>query len=208
MITKDQIIEIHLTKPWIAIAMRQARAFTDAELPSNIRHVESRGSTEDEDALTGHFAHIAVAKHLWGYDGVNQYIHACEKANMLPLVRKVTGDKYISDNGEDFINLGLDVKASLIRTSQEPINHNSPVRPREWHPNIIYVQCLVRISRAPKATAESRDPSSFAVDVYICGWQMAEAYKAKGESEGGVFKGAYVIPIKELNPMMPMLWRT
>lgn len=201
MVTEDQIIKIHLTKPWITIAMSQARAFTDAGLPSKIRHVEARGSTENEDALTGHLAHVAVAKYLWGYDGINQYVHACEKANMLPLVRKVTGDKHVSDNGEDFINLGLDVKASLIRTSQQPINHNSPVRPREWHPNIIYVQCLVETS------GDLYGSSSFTADVYVCGWQTAEAYKAKGKSEGGVFKGAYLIPVKELNPMMPMLWR-
>jgi len=202
MITEDQIIKIHLTKPWIAIARSQARAFTDAKLPSNIRHVEARGSTEDEDALTGHLAHVAVAKHLWSYDGVNQYIHACEKANMLPLVRKATGNKHVSDDGEDFINLGLDVKASLIRTRQPPIAHNSPVRPREWHPNIIYVQCLVETSGDLKG-----HHAPFTANVYICGWQTAEAYKAKGKSEGGVFEGAYVISVKELNPMMPMLWR-
>ena len=196
MITQKQIIEISLSKPWVAIAKKQAQAFISAGLPSNIRHVEARGDTENEDALTGHLAHIAVAKHLWGYDGVNQYIHACEKANMLPLVREATGKKCISDNGEDFINLGLDVKASLIRTGLEPINHNSPVRPREWHPNIIYIQCLVE------------DAKDAIRKVYICGWQDSNAYKVKGKSESGVFEGAYVVPIKELNPIMPMLWRT
>ena len=196
-IREDQIIEINLTKPWIAIARQQATAFTGAGLPSHIRHVEARGKTEDEDAMTGHLCHIAVAKYLWSSNGIMQYQHSCEKANMLPLARKMTGNKHISDDGEDFINLGLDVKGSLIRTDLPPIKHNSPVRPREWHPNTTIVQCLLSQEKEGQNNRK----------VYLCGWETSEAYKAKGEAKEGTFKGAYVIPIKDLNPMMPMMWR-
>ncbi len=197
-ITESQIIEISLPPAWITLAKRQAKAFTDANLPSHIRHVESRGETENEDAMTGHLCHIAVAKYLWSYDGITAYQHSCSKANMLPTVREATGNKCISDNGEDFIDLGLDVKGSLIRTGLPPIKHNSPVRPREWHEDTVIVQCLLSEKKSPKG----------ARTVYICGWETSEAYKAKGQAKEGTFKGAYVIPIKDLNPMMPMKWRS
>tara|TARA_Y100001963_G_scaffold159885_1_gene265987 strand:- start:5772 stop:6374 length:603 start_codon:yes stop_codon:yes gene_type:complete len=196
-VREDQIIKEVLTKPWIALAENQAKQFTEAGLPSHIRHVETRGKTEDEDAMTGHLCHIAVAKYLWSYDGIMKYQHSCSKANMLPAVRKATGNKHISDNGEDFINLGLDVKGSLIRTNLPPIKHNSPVRPREWHPDTTIVQCLL---------SEKKEGISTRI-VYICGWETSEAYKTRGEAKEGTFKGAYVIPIKDLNPMIPMKWR-
>jgi hypothetical protein len=105
------------------------------------------------------------------------YIQARDKANANPLA---------GDNGVDISGLpNVDIKGSLMRYSNDPLNYRLLVRPKERHDNWIYVLALVPKERPYKT--------------YLVGWANDKDLPLKPyDGEIKSLHGAYVIEAKNL----------
>ena len=106
----------------------------------------------------------------------------------------------VGDGGYDFTACRVDVKCSQMtskrKTSIWGYNFIIPKveRKSEW----VYAQAFVE-----KLDSEQVQADGF-VDVYLVGWLTDEMIK--GDPNGvGDFKDKYVIPVKTLHPIMPMM---
>jgi hypothetical protein len=139
MITNQDIITYTVESEFMNLIISNAKK---AEIGgySQFRKSSDRNSTLGEDQLVGQISTYCASMVLTGsYDG---YIKAREKANANPLS---------GDGGIDIIGIdNVDIKGSLMRYSNNPLNYRLLVRPRERHKNWIYVLGLVPKERPYK----------------------------------------------------------
>lgn len=101
-------------------------------------------------------------------------------------------DPTSGDGGSDIVGCNVDVKASLMRASPDPMAYRLAVRPAEMHSGWVYVLALVR----PMLT-----------HVELVGWATSEDLERVEPTTDGPFSGARCIPAPSLRPLMPMRWR-
>jgi hypothetical protein len=142
---------------------------------SQIRSCKSRASNLSEDQLVGQISTYCASMILTG--SPEGYIQARDKANANPLV---------GDNGVDISGLpNIDIKGSLMRYSNDPLNYRLLVRPKERHDNWIYVLALVPKERPYKT--------------YLVGWANDKDLPLNPyDGEIKSLHGAYVIEAKNL----------
>ena len=149
---------------------------------SQIRTANNRSSNLAEDQLVGQISTYCASVILTGSS--EGYIQARNKANANPL---------IGDNGVDIIGLSnIDIKGSLMRYSDNPLNYRLLVRPKERHENWIYVLALVPKQRPYKT--------------YLVGW--ANDSDLPSDTYNGTIQslhGAYVIDSKNLRKISELI---
>ena len=176
------MITIHLTDPELSFIKRNALA-AEINGVSRMREKEDRLDNLKTDSLVGQMATAGLHKYWFGH--ITNYAKERWRQNLNPRN---------GDGGCDIEALNVDVKGSLIRYEQMKVDdYHLIVRPAEFHHGWVYVHALVNMNR---------------YDVYLTGW--AESAMFPGETENnGHFKGAFVLPVPELYPLMPLrhLWR-
>ena len=152
---------------------------------SNVRKGQERQDSLSEDQMTGH---VGAAMFCWLMYG-NIYAYK---------VARWYADRYPTegDGGSDLPGTNIDVKSTLIRNLDKPLlTYRLCVRPRERHPDTVYVQTLVL----------PPDPDNSIWTVMFVGWAHESELPEQVEASGD-FKGAYVLPVSRLNPVMPIIW--
>lgn len=149
---------------------------------SQIRSQTQRSTNLAEDQLVGQISTYCASMVLTG--SPEGYIKAREKANADPLS---------GDGGIDIIGLNnIDIKGSLMRYSDNPLNYRLLVRPKERHKNWIYVLGLVPKERPYKC--------------HLVGWMQDSALPSS--TYNGPIKslhGAYVVEANKLNKISELI---
>lgn len=100
-------------------------------------------------------------------------------------------DPWKGDGGSDVPGFQIDIKTSVMRvTGRSPLDYCLPVRPKERHADNIYVLALV----SPLFDGITIN------DVLLIGWASDDMLPNRIRDRG-VFKGAYVLEGRYLNPM-------
>ena len=149
---------------------------------SNIRARDDRKNKLGTDQLVGQIATYCGSVYLTGSpDGWSK---ARDIANANP---------YAGDGGVDIIGLdNVDIKGSLMRRSQNPLDYRLLVRERERHKGWIYVLGLV--------------PKSRPYTTHLVGWAYDEDLPKETYSGSIlVLHGAYIIEGKNLRRMSTLL---
>lgn len=153
---------------------------------SRLRGQQERQSSLYEDQLIGQFGNytgnLYLTNSIMGWDRSRQVANS----------QRTKGD-----DGRDIwaifteinhvIQMPIDIKGSLMRSSKDPLAYRLPVRPHERHPNFIYVLALVPAMDIP-------------LNVHLVGWAKESDLPVK-EDEEGIFKGAFTIWADDLRPM-------
>lgn len=143
---------------------------------SHIRDGEDRKENLSFDNLIGQIGTLAGCIFLLGEErGISEYAKSREKADKTP---------FIGDGGRDLVGRDIDIKCSYMRGSQNPGTYNFLIRPRERHPNWVYLQTLAQ-----------KNNEEFIV--HIVGWVSDNDLPESPESSG-IFSGAYKIPVVKL----------
>lgn len=137
---------------------------------SNIRSKdrEKEGMT---DQLVGQLGEYSIAKF---FKNPEAYFRRREELDKTP---------WKGDNGSDFGDLKIDVKASLMRRSKDIFTYNLLVRPKEYHENTFYVLCLI-------------DELDEGYKVYLVGYATTDMFPPIEQS--GPFKGAHKLKATKL----------
>jgi hypothetical protein len=181
MITHQDIITHTVESEFVDLVISNAKK---AEIGgrSQFRNSSNRNTNLAEDQLVGQISTYCASVVLTGSS--EGYIKAREKANANPL---------IGDGGIDIIGLNnIDVKGSLMRYSNNPLNYRLLVRPRERHTNWIYVLGLV--------------PKSRPYQCHLVGWINDSNLPIK-TYDGHIksLHGAYVVEASCLNKISELL---
>jgi hypothetical protein len=149
---------------------------------SQIRNSSKRASSLAEDQLVGQISTYCGSMILTG--SPEGYIQARDKANANPLA---------GDNGVDIAGLpNVDIKGSLMRYSNNPLNYRLLVRQKERHENWIYVLALVPKERPYKT--------------YLVGWANDNDLPSKPyDGEIKSLHGAYVIEARNLRKIEELI---
>lgn len=149
---------------------------------SQIRNSDKRASNLAEDQLVGQISTYCASIILTGSS--EGYIKARDKANSNP---------FAGDNGVDIVGLpNVDIKGSLMRYSNNPLNYRLLVRPKERHANWIYVLALVPKERPYKT--------------YLVGWANDNDLPSKPyDGEIKSLHGAYVIEARNLRKIEELI---
>lgn len=149
---------------------------------SQIRAANKRASNLAEDQLVGQISTYCASMILTG--SPEGYIQARDKANANPLA---------GDNGVDIAGLpNVDIKGSLMRYSNNPLNYRLLVRQKERHENWIYVLALVPKERPYKT--------------YLVGWANDNDLPSKPyDGEIKSLHGAYVIEARNLRKIEELI---
>lgn len=142
---------------------------------SHVRSAAERGETVAEDQVVGFMGEAAF--HRYWFGDLGKWVEGRERRDETPW----EGDQ--SDVGN------VDVKCSLMRRSQDPLDYRLLVRPAERGKCDWYVLALVERSLA---------------GVWLVGWYQDEALPPVTPS--GPFAGAHVVSARVLNPLPPMRW--
>lgn len=147
---------------------------------------EERVATVKDDAIVGHMGAIALHRYLHGE--VSGYVKARYLQNRYPNE---------GDGGEDILGCNVDVKTSLMRYSTDPAKYHLLVRPKERHPDWVYVHALVPM--------EFDQPLP---KVLLTGWLTdAELPATPYDGPKQALHGAYCLPVPELHPLPPIRYR-
>jgi len=149
---------------------------------SQIRNSGKRLSNLAEDQLVGQISTYCASMILTG--SPEGYVKARDKANANPM---------IGDGGLDIVGLpNVDIKGSLMRYSNNPLNYRLLVRPKERHDNWIYVLALVPKERPYKT--------------YLVGWANDNDLPLKPyDGEIKSLHGAYVIEARSLRKIEELI---
>lgn len=164
--------------------LRTAQRFAKAACiggSSSVRDDIDRMERLMEDQTVGQLGQMALA--IWKDGHMGEYLIQRAAANQYPTH---------GDGGADFVGGNIDVKASLMRASEDPMLYRLAVRPAEMHDGWVYVLALVE---------------PFMVGVQLVGWALSSDLTAKPAASEGTFAGAYVINAPELRPLPPLEWR-
>jgi hypothetical protein len=181
-ITSEQVIKIPVQASVMPILRAHAVAASIGGRSNVRRNAEDRKATLSEDQLIGQIGQYVGSMYLHGH--MLPYMIARWYANRMPNV---------GDMGSDLPGAAVDFKASLMRNSQNPLDYRLLVRPREKHPNWLYVLILVEPLRKESTTA------------HVVGWATTDMLPPEPES-GGPFYGAHMLKATALWPMPPIVW--
>lgn len=148
---------------------------------SQIRSPEERITALRQDQMVGQLGQMALS--LYWFGDSRQYDIARWYANRNP---------NIGDGGSDIPGMNVDVKTSLMRSSEDPLDYRLLIRPKERHEGWIYVLALVKKLR------------KVGTEVFLVGW--AADYQLPKMDQGGLFDGAHVMNARDLNPLPPVQW--
>lgn len=151
---------------------------------SHVRKGDDRALNLEDDQVIGQIGNLALSLYFTGDNRL--YKIARYVANRNPLV---------GDHGEDLIGSNLDVKASLMRRSQDPMTYHLLVRPWERHEDWTYILALVE----PVVDG--------ATDVHLVGW-ASDNMLPDEPSMDNRFKGAYCMKATDLVPLPPVMWKS
>jgi hypothetical protein len=165
----------------VAVAEANARAACMGGV-SRIRG-DDRMATLGEDQIVGQLGQIALHRYWFGH--LHLYAVSRWHANQNP---------ELGDKGHDIPGANVDVKASVMRRSQDPMTYNLCVRPRERHDGWVYVLALV-----PPNWRDS-------LEVYLVGWAQDQDLPALTVSEGPL-SGTYALPATYLRELPPVRFR-
>jgi len=128
----NRIVIVRLTEAELGVVRDHARR---AEIggKSQVR-ADMRASTLSEDQLTAQAGEAALSKFLTG--SIAAY-------HQTRLVREREPSR--GDNGCDLLDIPIDVKTSRMRAGYQL--YHLWVRPREYHPNTIYILALMPLQR-------------------------------------------------------------
>lgn len=149
---------------------------------SNVRGRDERREKLKEDQVTGLIGNYVLA--LWRDGHPGAFITSREAQDKTPTK---------GDNGQDLPGLNIDVKASCMRGSPDPLRYNLWVRPRERHSQHTYVLALI----AANGVEEIR--RSHALAVHLVGWCTDKDLPEKLDSDG-----RHAVHASRLLPMPPM----
>jgi len=135
-----------------------------------------------ENQLIGYMGQMKVIEHLTGtnllfYQDVEEL-----------------GSKPVGDGGSDIPGGRLDVKTTLMRYGPNWNTYHLLVRPREFHEDTVYVQCLV--------SSYSDKGAKGMIVGWLYSWQVEEM----NTPNPGKFGDAYCVNVKHLNPFMDCRW--
>lgn len=181
MINESDIIRMLLSGTEMRYIYKMARS---AEIggSSSVRDGAEREEFLSEDQIIGQIGTFAGHKYMFG--NANDYRTTRWYANKYPTH---------GDTGSDVTGANIDFKTSLIRGMKPPLAYNMLVRPRERHERWVYYQFLVESYSEKSAT------------VLLLGWASTEMLPSK-VADGGIFNGAYVLPVTLLNPLPALEW--
>jgi len=128
----NRIVIVRLTEAELGVVREHAHR---AEIggKSQVRD-DLRASTLSEDQMTAQAGEAALSKFLTGSIAVYHQTR---------LVREREPGR--GDNGCDLLNMPIDVKTSRMRAGYQL--YHLWVRPREYHPNTIYILALMPLQR-------------------------------------------------------------
>jgi len=178
VVRKEHILTYVLTEEQVAVARGYAES---AELGgySSVRSRNDRMNSLSEDQVIGQLG--TLAGHLWLYGHDVFYRQTREMAN---------ADPWKGDGGCDVPGRKIDFKTSLMRAGDDPTKYRLPLRPRERHPEWVYILILVAEHSESSAT------------IHLVGWAAEHEFPQSTES-GGPFAGAHVIRVPYLHPLQP-----
>ncbi len=148
---------------------------------SHIRTTGDRKNNLSVDQLVGQYGTYALTQYLIG--NVESYFDLREEMDKNPTV---------GDGGCDIVGTKIDIKTSLMRKSKNPLSYRLAVRPRERHPDWIYVLGLIPSIEPP-------------IEVYLVGWEKDDNLNSHFQTEG-VFAGAYTVMASELKKIPNKTW--
>lgn len=172
-------IEIPVSEGMLRTAQRLGRAACIGGR-SSVRDAEDRMDALEQDQIVGQLGQMALS--LWKDGHLGEYLIQRAVANADPLR---------GDGGSDLVGSNVDVKASLMRSSDDPLSYRLPVRPAELHDGWVYVLALV-------------DPMM--TRVWLVGWATSEDLEGVRPAIDGPFLGARCIPAVRLRPLPPIDW--
>ena len=180
-LTTDNIFTHTISNDFISLIISNSKK---AEIGgrSQIRNSNSRISNLAEDQLVGQISTYCASMILTG--SPEGYVQARDKANANPLA---------GDNGVDIVGLpNVDIKGSLMRYSNNPLNYRLLVRQKERHENWIYVLALVPKERPYKT--------------YLVGWANDNDLPSKiYDGEIKSLHGAYIIEARNLRKIEELI---
>jgi hypothetical protein len=174
------IITIPLTAEDVVMAEFQAAQCAFGGQSQFRKEPAERAATMTDDNIVGQLGQIALHRYLFGH--IERYVEGRYIQNKYPTV---------GDGGEDIVGCNIDVKTSLARYAQDAAKYHLIVRPKERHAGWVYIHAL-----APKDWRGNPR-------VVLTGWLMDEELPPEPETTGP-FTGAYVMPVPELHPLMPI----
>ncbi len=152
---------------------------------SQFRPLSDRIANHHQDSEIGMIGTYAGLKYLTG--SPHQFYQARWFQNLMP---------YTGDGGSDVPGANIDFKARCWRhESLGLFDHKFAVRPKERHPNWIYIHLVIKPLIDDYTT------------VYFVGWLRDGMLPAKPEQrQESVFRGAFVLAARRLNPLPPITW--
>lgn len=175
----DKIIRVKITAAELKYAESIAEKFPFVGVSYVRDDREDRVREASSDQITGQLGNIIGTKFLFG--GYFMYRLSRWIADI---------DPYRGDGGSDVPGAGIDFKTSLMRYGKNPNTYHLCVRPAERHKNTTYIHILLDMDN---------------MEAFITGWATDEMLPDK-VLDSGPLSGAYVIPVPELNQIMPMNW--
>lgn len=133
-----------------------------------------------EDQTVGQLGQMALA--VWKDGHIGEYLMQRAAANAYPTQ---------GDGGADLIGSNIDVKSSLMRGSDDPMQYRLAVRPAEMHDGWVYVLACV---------PQQMDA------VHLVGWATSTDLQLRPPESEGVFAGARTLFADELRPLPPIDW--
>jgi hypothetical protein len=133
-----------------------------------------------EDQTVGQLGQMALA--VWKDGHIGEYLMQRAAANNYPTH---------GDGGADLIGSNIDVKTSLMRGSDDPMQYRLAVRPAEMHDGWVYMLAVV---------PQQMDA------VHLVGWATSTDMQARPPEDAGHFMGARTLFADELRPLPPIDW--
>ena len=191
MVSKDDIITFSISKETRNVCLKNSKlcnicgiSYVPVEghemKPEEKRKSKEYKKNNLEYQFVGQLATCVASEWLFR-DGTKSYKEEREERNKKP---------YDGDGGIDLPPYNIDVKGSRMRNkNRDPLDYNFPLRPVERHEGIQYIFSLVSFSDEFENCK-----------AYLMGW-IGENEITNRVQTRGVFEGAYLTPIRDLNPM-------
>lgn len=179
-LTPDDIVPIHVPTGHLDRIYQHAVNATMGG-KSNVRAVRNADSPEQvDDQLVGQLGQYAGV--VWCLGSPDPYWASREAQD---------ADPWRGDGGSDVPGWRIDIKTSVMRVAgRSPLAYSLAVRPKERHPENIYVLALI----------PADFDGSMVNEVLLVGWASDDMLPNRLRDRG-VFRGAYVLEAAYLNPM-------
>tara|TARA_R110000851_G_scaffold329290_1_gene501032 strand:- start:80 stop:796 length:717 start_codon:yes stop_codon:yes gene_type:complete len=191
MITENDIITYSISEKTKSLCLENAKlcnicgiSYVPVEghemTPAEKRKNKDYKKNNLEYQFIGQLTTCAATEWVFG-DKTKTYQNVREKQNETP---------YDGDGGIDIPPYNIDVKGSRMRSrGRGLLDYNFPLRPVERHKGIQYIFSLVSFDQGFKNCK-----------AHLMGWMGEEEITSKIQTDG-VFKGAYLTRVRDLNPL-------